>query len=107
MGYLGTFRVAMLAPPWIPVPAPGYGGIEEVVRIVTRGLVARGHEVTLFAAPGSSSAADVVPLLDEAHPEQSSTRWWRPPTWLLPSTPLTRPAKAGNRLTWCMIIARR
>ena len=69
MSGLRTFRVAMLAPPWIPVPAPGYGGIEEVVRVVTRGLVARGHDVTLFAAPGSSSAADVVPLLDEAHPE--------------------------------------
>jgi hypothetical protein len=24
-------RVAMLAPPWIPVPAPGYGGVESVV----------------------------------------------------------------------------
>ena len=26
----------MLAPPWIPVPAPAYGGIEEVVRLLTR-----------------------------------------------------------------------
>lgn len=59
----------MVAPPWIPVPAPSYGGIEEVVRLLARGLVARGHQVTLFAAPGSSSAADVVPLLEEAHPE--------------------------------------
>ena len=23
-----TMRIAMLAPPWIPVPAPGYGGID-------------------------------------------------------------------------------
>ena len=26
-------RIAMLAPPWIAVPPPGYGGIETVVAI--------------------------------------------------------------------------
>ena len=62
-------RIAMLAPPWIPVPAPGYGGIEEVVRLLSRGLAARGHDVTLFAPPGSDSAADVVPVLERPHPE--------------------------------------
>jgi glycosyltransferase involved in cell wall biosynthesis len=62
-------RIAMLAPPWIPVPAPAYGGIEEVVRVLCRGLVERGHDVTLLAPPGSRSSADVVPLLDEPHPE--------------------------------------
>ena len=55
----GPLRIAMLAPPWIPVPPPGYGGIEEVVRLLCAGLVARGHEVTLFAPPGSSSPAEV------------------------------------------------
>src|SRR5579875_2926158 len=43
-------RIAMLAPPWIPVPPSGYGGIEAVVDAITRELVRRGHEVTLFAA---------------------------------------------------------
>ena len=42
----------MLAPPWIPVPAPAYGGIEEVVRLLCDGLTAAGHDVTLFAPPG-------------------------------------------------------
>jgi glycosyltransferase involved in cell wall biosynthesis len=63
-------RIAMLAPPWIPVPAPAYGGIEEVVRLLCAGLVARGHDVTLFAPPGSSSDARVVTLLDESHPDE-------------------------------------
>jgi glycosyltransferase involved in cell wall biosynthesis len=63
-------RVAMLAPPWIPVPAPAYGGIEEVVRLLCEGLVVRGHAVTLFAPPGSSSAAHVHPPLDAAHPQE-------------------------------------
>ncbi|MGH2913838.1 MAG: glycosyltransferase, partial [Solirubrobacteraceae bacterium] len=63
-------RIAMLAPPWIPIPAPGYGGVESVVSALTETLVERGHEVTLFCAPGSRSAARVVTLLDEAHPDE-------------------------------------
>jgi glycosyltransferase involved in cell wall biosynthesis len=63
-------RVAMLAPPWIPVPAPGYGGVESVVSTLTEALVRRGHEVTLFCAPGSASRANVVTLLDEPHPDE-------------------------------------
>src|SRR3954452_10363909 len=52
-------RIAMLAPPWIPVPPPGYGGIEEVVDLLTNALVDHGHDVDLFCAPGSSSRANV------------------------------------------------
>jgi glycosyltransferase involved in cell wall biosynthesis len=63
-------RVAMLAPPWISVPPPGYGGVESVVGVLTEALVRRGHAVTLFCAPGSRSSARVVPLLEEAHPEE-------------------------------------
>jgi glycosyltransferase involved in cell wall biosynthesis len=63
-------RVAMLAPPWISVPAPGYGGVESVVSALTEALVRRGHEVTLFCAPGSVSRANVVTLLDEPHPDE-------------------------------------
>jgi glycosyltransferase involved in cell wall biosynthesis len=63
-------RVAMLAPPWIPTPAPGYGGVESVVSTLTEALVRRGHEVTLYCAPGSVSRAKVVTLLDESHPDE-------------------------------------
>ena len=62
-------RIAMLAPPWIPVPPLGYGGVEAVVSLLTEELVARGHDVTLFAAPGSHSSARVHTLLDSAHPQ--------------------------------------
>jgi glycosyltransferase involved in cell wall biosynthesis len=62
--------VAILAPPWIPVPPPGYGGIEAMIALLCDGLVARGHEVTLFAAPGSCSSADVRPVLPEAHADE-------------------------------------
>ena len=63
-------RIAMLAPPWISVPSPGYGGVESVVSALTEALVERGHHVTLFCAPGSVSSARVVTLLDRSHPDQ-------------------------------------
>jgi glycosyltransferase involved in cell wall biosynthesis len=62
-------RIAMLAPPWIPIPPPGYGGIEYVVALLTDALVARGNHVELFCAPGSQSSAEVRTLLPRAHPE--------------------------------------
>ena len=63
-------NIAMLAPPWIAVPPPGYGGVESVVSVLTDALVARGVDVTLFCAPGSASSAEVVPLLPETHPDE-------------------------------------
>jgi glycosyltransferase involved in cell wall biosynthesis len=69
-------RIAMLAPPWIPVPAPGYGGTEEVIRLLCRGLVAREHEVTLFAPPSSSSTARVRTVLEDSHPDEIERARW-------------------------------
>jgi glycosyltransferase involved in cell wall biosynthesis len=65
-----SLRVAMLAPPWISVPPPGYGGVEAVVSVLSEALVRRGNEVTLFCAPGSISTARVVTLLEDAHPDE-------------------------------------
>lgn len=60
----------MLSPPWIPVPPPAYGGIEEVVRLLCDGLKAREHDVTLFAPPGSTSPTDVHHVLETSYPDQ-------------------------------------
>ena len=62
-------RIAVLAPPWIPVPPDGYGGTEAVVELLCDALAARRHDVTLFAAPGSHSTARVHVLLEEPHPD--------------------------------------
>ncbi|MGZ4316223.1 MAG: glycosyltransferase family 4 protein [Gaiellaceae bacterium] len=64
-----SYHIAMLAPPWIPVPPPGYGGIEEVVALLCDALVERGHDVDLYCAPGSRSKANVRTLLSAPHPE--------------------------------------
>lgn len=47
-------RIGMVAPPWVPVPPPAYGGTEEVVDELARGLTARGHEVVLFTTGDST-----------------------------------------------------
>jgi glycosyltransferase involved in cell wall biosynthesis len=42
----------------------------EVVRLLCVGLAENGHDVTLFAPPGSESRAAVVPVLEEPHPDE-------------------------------------
>jgi glycosyltransferase involved in cell wall biosynthesis len=53
-------RIAMVSPPWYPVPPEGYGGIERVVGLLCEELRRLGHRVTLFAPEGSSGADEVV-----------------------------------------------
>jgi glycosyltransferase involved in cell wall biosynthesis len=62
--------IAMLAPPWISIPPPGYGGIEQVVDLLASELIRRGHAVTLFAAAESRSPAEVKTVLDHQHPDE-------------------------------------
>ena len=45
-------------------------GKEAVVDLLCEALVARGHDVTLFAAPGSRSAARLRSPLEAAHPDE-------------------------------------
>jgi glycosyltransferase involved in cell wall biosynthesis len=57
-----------VAPPWLTVPPQGYGGTERVVALLADGLVANGHDVTLFAANGSRTTARLVSPLAVAPP---------------------------------------
>lgn len=41
-------RIGLVAPPWVPVPPPEYGGTELVVDQLARGFTAAGQHVTLF-----------------------------------------------------------
>ena len=47
-------RIALIAPPWLPVPPPAYGGTELVIDLLGRGLVAAGHSVTLYTVGTST-----------------------------------------------------
>ncbi len=53
-------KIAMLAPITHRTPPAGYGPWEQVVANLTNGLVAQGHEVTLFGPAGSETGADLV-----------------------------------------------
>jgi glycosyltransferase involved in cell wall biosynthesis len=58
-------KIAQIAPPWLPIPPVGYGGIELVMYDLTEGLVRIGHDVTLFGTGDSKTSARLVPLVDE------------------------------------------
>jgi glycosyltransferase involved in cell wall biosynthesis len=47
-------NIAITVDPEIPIPPVYYGGIERVVDMLLRGLIEKGHDVTLFANPTSS-----------------------------------------------------
>ena len=51
-------RIAVIAPPWLPVPPPAYGGTELVLDGLCRGLAAAGHEVLLCATGDSTCPVD-------------------------------------------------
>lgn len=53
-------RIAQVAPLWELVPPATYGGTELVVSLLTDELARRGHQVTLFAATGSHTGANLV-----------------------------------------------
>ena len=63
-------RIAVLAPPWFPVPPTGYGGIELVVSLLADGLVEAGHDVTLFASGDSLTKATLAYVFESAPSEQ-------------------------------------
>jgi glycosyltransferase involved in cell wall biosynthesis len=59
-------RIALLAPPMVPVPPKEYGGTERVVAALERELVRRGHEVTTYAAGDSEVAGELRSTLDRS-----------------------------------------
>src|SRR5689334_9355363 len=59
-------RIAQMAPLAETVPPLLYGGTERVVSYLTETLVTLGHDVTLFAAGGSRTAAELVPVVPSA-----------------------------------------
>jgi glycosyltransferase involved in cell wall biosynthesis len=59
-------KIAQIAPLWERVPPPAYGGIELVVGLLTDELVARGHDVTLFASGDSITSAKLASIHPQA-----------------------------------------
>jgi glycosyltransferase involved in cell wall biosynthesis len=62
-------RIGMIAPPWLPVPPPAYGGTEAVIDGLVRGLGRAGHEVVLVAHPDSTTPAEIRSVLPRGSTE--------------------------------------
>jgi len=63
-------RIAILSPPWFPVPPTGYGGIEWIVSLLADGLAKDGHDVTLFASGDSRTKAKLAWVYEHAPSDQ-------------------------------------
>jgi len=57
-----NLNILITADPYIPVPPQTYGGIERIIDFLVRGLVDRGHRVTLIAHPASVTPAKLIPF---------------------------------------------
>lgn len=59
-------RICVIAPPWVSVPPPAYGGTEAVLDALARGLQDAGHDVLLVATGDSTCPVPTVWAFDEA-----------------------------------------
>ncbi len=57
-------KIAIIAPPWISVPPPKFGGIEQSIHNLAEGLTELGQEVILFAHRDSRVSCRLIPYLD-------------------------------------------
>jgi len=59
-----SLRIALIPPLWAKVAPGTAGGVEYMVHLLADGLVARGHEVTVFTSRDSPTKASLVSLCD-------------------------------------------
>src|SRR4051812_12430833 len=59
-------NIALIAPPWFPVPPATYGGIELVVALLAQELERCGHRVTVFANGDSHPAGTLHSTLSSS-----------------------------------------
>jgi hypothetical protein len=57
-----SLRIAHIAPVATTIPPPKSGSVEMMTSLLTEGLVARGHDVTLFATADSKTSAKLASI---------------------------------------------
>ncbi len=67
-------RIAHVAPVATTIPPPKSGSVELMTSLLTEGLVARGHDVTLFATADSRTAAKLSAIYPHGY-------WHDPNMW--------------------------
>jgi glycosyltransferase involved in cell wall biosynthesis len=69
-------RIAIVAPVATSVPPPRSGSIETVTSLLTEGLVARGHAVTLFATGSSTTRATLHATFAQGYRDDGTLWPW-------------------------------
>jgi glycosyltransferase involved in cell wall biosynthesis len=69
-------RIALVAPVAQSIPPARSGSIETVTALLATGLVARGHDVTLFATRSSTTPAKLHAVYDRGYDEDPSLWPW-------------------------------
>lgn len=59
-------RIAIVASTYVPVPPPQYGGSEQVIYYLIRGLQELGHTPILLAPGDSTVDCEILPIVDTA-----------------------------------------
>ncbi|MGE0394763.1 MAG: glycosyltransferase family 4 protein [Vicinamibacterales bacterium] len=73
---LRPLRIAQVATVALPVPPPRSGSIETMTSLLTEGLVARGHDVTLFATRASRTTARLHATFERGYNEDLTIYPW-------------------------------
>ena len=60
-------KIAHVAPVATTIPPPKSGSVETMASLLTEGLVARGHEVTLFATADSKTSATLAAIYEHGY----------------------------------------
>lgn len=72
----GRLRIAQVGPVATSIPPPKSGSIETVTSFLTEGLVARGHDVTLFATASSRTSARLHATYEKGYREDPTIWPW-------------------------------
>ena len=60
-------RIAVVGPPWVPVPPPAYGGTETVLAGLLRGLARAGYDVAYAGHPDSTVEVTSLGGIEPSH----------------------------------------
>jgi len=89
-------RILIVAPPWLPVPPPAYGGTETVLDGLARGLKAAGHDVLLYTTGEATCPVERGWFFEQAIGVGNG---WAPPRRSDTSSTPTKPPRISTSST--------
>ena len=75
-GHTGALRIALVGPVAQSIPPTRSGSVETVTAMLADGLVARGHDVTLFATASSATDARLHAVFPQGYHQDTSLWPW-------------------------------